>query len=160
MSYTFEEILEQEGVLVYTNVGVSMLPLIHEGKDVMTIRAISGEIKKYDAVLFCRPNINGRGRYVLHRVLKVYPNGTYFIVGDNTLSGEIVKRENILGVLTEISRKGKKKTFDGFGFKLYLLFWIKPYKFRFFVLRIKNFIRSVLYFFYKHTLRKLIKRKK
>ena len=37
MYTTFEEELEQNGKLVYTNVGVSMLPLLREGRDVMLI---------------------------------------------------------------------------------------------------------------------------
>ena len=34
---TFEEELKEKGVLVYTNVGTSMRPLIRQGKDVMII---------------------------------------------------------------------------------------------------------------------------
>ena len=35
---SFEEILEKDGVLTYTNKGVSMKPLLREDRDVMVIK--------------------------------------------------------------------------------------------------------------------------
>ena len=37
MKMTFEEVLEREGRLVYTNVGISMLPLLRQGKDLFVV---------------------------------------------------------------------------------------------------------------------------
>ena len=37
---TFEEELKEKGILVYTNVGTSMRPLIRQGKDVMIIKSV------------------------------------------------------------------------------------------------------------------------
>ena len=86
---TFEEVLAQNGKLAYTNVGISMMPLIREGRDVMMIEAReTAAIRRYDAVLFRRPGVTGRGAYVLHRILKILPDGKYWIVGDNCTSGE------------------------------------------------------------------------
>ncbi len=147
---TFEQVLERDGHLAYTNVGVSMLPLIREGRDVMIInKCCTKQLKRFDAVLFYRENAEGRGRYVLHRILKILPSGDYFIAGDNCYEGETVKPYQILGVLSGISRGGKPCNFNGFGYKMYILFWCAPYKMRFIILRIKRFfkrcIRAVLY---------------
>lgn len=101
---TFEEVLSTQGRLVYTNKGVSMMPLLRQGKDVMVIEAIHEPLKKYDTVLFVRPRVPGRSPYILHRILKVNPDGTYFIIGDNCFDGEIVPRENIIGILTAVRR--------------------------------------------------------
>lgn len=50
---SFEEMLDRNGYLAYTNVGVSMMPLLRQGKDVMEIRKKGPErCKKYDAVLY------------------------------------------------------------------------------------------------------------
>ena len=38
-SATFEEVLARDGVLVYRTRGVSMEPMLREGRDVVTIRA-------------------------------------------------------------------------------------------------------------------------
>ena len=69
---TFEEELNKSGKLVYTNVGISMLPLLREGKDVMIIEK-ADDYHRLDAVLFKRPGVEGRGKYILHRILKIYP---------------------------------------------------------------------------------------
>ena len=97
MYTTFEGELERSGKLAYTNVGVSMLPLIRQGKDVMVIEK-ADTYRPLDAVLFRRKGVTGRGAYVLHRILKSMPDGKYWIVGDNCVSGELVERGNILGL--------------------------------------------------------------
>ena len=142
---SFEEVLSRDGRLAYTNVGFSMRPLIREGKDVMIIekRDVSA-LKKYDAVLFRRQNIKGRGEYVLHRILKILSDGSFYIVGDNCTEGEIVKPSQILGVLSGLYREGKPIDMDSFKYKIYITFWCAPYPFRFFVLRTKRFIRRCL----------------
>ncbi len=141
---TFEEILEKSGSLVYTNVGVSMRPLIREGKDVMRIKRADGEIRKYDVVLFKRPHISGRGHYVLHRVIRISKDGGYWIVGDNCVSGEMVSRENIIGVLEAVVRNGKTVRAEDLSYRFYVAFWCAPYRFRFFVLRSLRFAKRAL----------------
>ena len=145
---TFEEELARSGKLVYTNVGVSMLPLLREGRDVMMIEAREpGEIRRFDAVLFRRKGVIGRGAYVLHRILKVLPDGKYWIVGDNCTSGEVVATEDILGVLTQVGRGGRKTIHvTDFSYRMYVLLWCRPYHFRFFVLRSLRFGKRCLRF--------------
>lgn len=155
---TFEEELRKSGVIAYTNVGVSMLPLIKENKDALIIRKVEPEsLKRYDIVLFKRENVKGRGRYVLHRIIKPLKDGKYFIVGDNCTDGETVDKEQILGVLTEIVRADKKVELRGFCYKAYLYLWCAPYHMRFLILKAKNFIRyvagAVIYKLKKHIFR-------
>ena len=69
--YTFEEIIEKEGQLVYSSVGTSMLPLIRQGRDLIVIEKPKGRLGKYDIPLYKRAG----GQYVLHRVVKVLPEG-------------------------------------------------------------------------------------
>lgn len=139
---SFEEVLCRDGRLAYTNVGVSMLPLIREGRDVMIIeRRDAAALKPYDAVLFRREHIKGRGEYVLHRILKQLPDGSFYIVGDNCTEGETVKPSQILGVLTGLHRSGKPVDMDGFRYKAYVALWCAPYRLRFLVLRAYRFFR-------------------
>ena len=138
---TFEEELERHGSIIFTNVGVSMRPLIREGKDVMHIKRAGGELKKYDVVLFVRPNVIGRGHYVLHRIIKMNKDGSFWIVGDNCLEGETVSRENIIGVLDAVVRNGKTVKSTDFSYRLYVIFWSAPYHFRFFTLKLLRFAK-------------------
>lgn len=44
---SFEEILTNEGRLIYSNVSDSMLPLIRQGRDLVEIERVSGRLKRY-----------------------------------------------------------------------------------------------------------------
>ena len=99
----FEEELKKNGVIVFTNKGDSMMPLLREGKDVMVIRAQKDGFRKNDAVLFKRDN----GQYIMHRITRVRDDGSYTIVGDNCMTGERVRPDQLLGILTEVRRDGK-----------------------------------------------------
>lgn len=106
MTTTFEEELNRTGKLVYTASGVSMMPLIRQQTDLILIEK-RDHWGVPDVVLFRRPGVTGRGAYVLHRIARVNPDGSCFIIGDNCISGETVQPENILGVLTDVIRDGK-----------------------------------------------------
>ena len=41
---------------------------------------------------------NDESSYVLHRILKALPDDRYWIVGDNCVSGDIVKRKNRMDI--------------------------------------------------------------
>ena len=129
---TFEDILERDGVLVYTTRGVSMRPLLRQGRDVMMIEKPKEHWKKYDAVLFLRKN----GQYVLHRILKVYPDRCW-IVGDNCISGEMVPNDRIIGVMTSVKRNGRVIRPTDWLYRVYVRLWCAPYPVRFFLLRAK-----------------------
>ncbi len=140
--HTFEELLEKQGRFVYTNMGFSMLPLLRQKRDIIEIRKKEpGRCRKYDVVLFKRGP-----KYVLHRILKVLPDG-YIIAGDNCyILEKDIKDEDILGVMTRVNRDGKDITPDNKLYKLYVHLWCDIYPVRFIILRIRAFIRRCLSF--------------
>ena len=134
--YTFEEVLDRNGVLVYTNVGISMMPLLRQRRDIIEIRKKeSGRCKKYDVVLYKRNE-----QYILHRILRVLPSG-YLIAGDNNF---FVEREitdaDILGVMTRVVRDGKDITMDDPLYRFYVHLWCDCYPLRMFLLWGKAFV--------------------
>lgn len=136
---TFEEQLAQHGAFVYTNVGVSMLPLLRQGRDLMVITQKPTErCRKLDAVLFKRRN----GQYILHRILEVREKD-YYIVGDNCISGEYVQEDQILGVLTEVIRKGKRFPVTDPSYLRYVHLWCDHYRVRFAILRVLFKLRRI-----------------
>lgn len=131
-SVSYEEELQKNGKIIRTNVGISMMPLLREGRDVMIIERPSGRLKKYDVPLYKR-----NGQYVLHRIIRVKPDG-YDIIGDNCVRVEKdVKDEQVIGVLTGVIRGGKEISFDSFGYKLYYHLWCDFLYIRIFILKIK-----------------------
>ena len=141
-SLSFAEALARSGRIAYTVSGVSMRPLIREGRDVVVIeRRSPDEIRRYDAVLFRRPGVKGRGEYVLHRVLARRSDGRFWIVGDNCVSGEDVAPENVLGVMTALNRGGRNVRLTGKAYRAYVRLWCAPWRLRFVLLRILHLIR-------------------
>lgn len=131
---SFEEYLEKNGTLAYTNVGVSMMPLLRQGRDVMVIRRKGPQrCRKYDAVLFKRRN----GQYVLHRVVKVLESG-YYIIGDNCVAGEYVQEDQILGILTEVVRSNRTIRVTDRKYLAYVHLWCDFLPVRCFLLRAKS----------------------
>ena len=110
------EYLEAHGSLTYSNVGVSMRPLLRQGKDLFILRKKGAErCRVGDVVLYRRPPDS----YVLHRVLEVLPQG-YVILGDNCVRLERdIPEEAILGVMTGFVRGGKSHSVTERGYRLY-----------------------------------------
>lgn len=136
---TFAQELERTGHLVYTNKGISMMPLLRQDRDLMILKkAEPGTLKKLDAVLFIRPN----GQYVLHRILEEQ-DGLYWIVGDNCVSGEYVREEQIIGVLTGVIRDGKTISVEDPAYQRYVHLWCDHYPTRIAILKVRNRIRAL-----------------
>ncbi len=137
---SFEELLEQDGYLVYTNGGYSMMPLLRERKDIIIIKKKGPErCKKYDVALYKRGET-----YILHRILKVLPDG-YIIAGDhNSFVEKDIKDENILGVMTRVIRDGKSIYMDDWRYRLYVHLWVDFYPIRAAILHCKAGIRALI----------------
>ncbi|MEE0856332.1 MAG: nucleotidyltransferase family protein [Ruminococcus sp.] len=102
MNKKFEDIITEQGKLVYTNVGDSMYPLI-KPRDLLVIEAVKKPLKVGDVPLYKRDS----GQYVLHRIVGI-DSGEYSTKGDNrTFVEKGVTDKHIIGVLTAIVRNGK-----------------------------------------------------
>ncbi|WP_297957724.1 S24/S26 family peptidase [uncultured Ruminococcus sp.] len=131
---TFEEILERDGRLVYTNVGDSMRPLIRQDRDLLIIEKPNGRLKKYDVPLYRRDS----GQYVLHRILKVRSED-YVICGDNRTNKEYgITDRHIIGVLTAVVRGGREIPVTDRKYRLYVHMWCDFFPIRAFILKAKK----------------------
>ena len=100
-----------------------------------------GRCKKYDVVLYKRDN-----KYILHRILKVLPDG-YIIAGDHNVFIETdIKDKDILGVMKRVVRDGKSITPDNIWYKIYVHLWCDVYPVRMMILRVKWFVYRCLRF--------------
>lgn len=129
MTKKFEDIINEQGQLVYTNVGDSMYPLI-KPRDLLVIKKVTAPLKKNDIPLYKRDS----GQYVLHRIVKI-KNGEYYICGDNRAFIERgITDRHIIGVLTDIVREGRTIPVNSPEFKSY----VKLLPLRRSIIRIKN----------------------
>ena len=135
---SFEEELERNGTLVFTNKGRSMMPLLRQDRDLMVIEKKGPErCKKYDVILFKRD-----GKYVLHRILKVRERD-YYVVGDNHRRGESVRDSQILGVMTQVVRDGRTITAEDPAYRRYVRLWCDFFPVRAGIFFVRDGLRAV-----------------
>lgn len=131
---TIEEQLRLgKSVITYTK-GTSMKPLLIEGKSYVVVSPITEPLSVGDIPIFRRFD----GKYVLHRLIRMDEN-YYYTRGDNCIGVEQVPRAELLGVVTEISRKGKKIMLDSRGYRTYVAVWraLTPVRIFFYKVRAK-----------------------
>ncbi len=136
-----EDILRKEGVFVSTTSGVSMYPMLRDRRDTIVVRPLKeGErLKKLDVPLYKRGE-----QYVLHRIIKVLPNG-YNILGDNCMKVEKnIPDSAVIGVLQEMWRGEKKVSLNSFGYKLYKWAIYLIYPLRIVYKKIRAFVGKLL----------------
>lgn len=137
-----EEVLEKQGFYMSTTVGTSMYPLLRNRRDTIVIYPVTEPLKKYDVPLYRR-----REKYVLHRIVKVTPQG-YVICGDNCIQKEYdITQDQIIGVLRGIRRGEREIKMDGISYQCYCRLWVAFYPVRCVVKRVirklKNGIKKV-----------------
>ena len=119
--------LETKGEFISLIKGLSMMPLLRQGKDIVVITKPTGELKKGDVPLYKRRNYDF---LVLHRILKVRDND-YIIRGDNTYSLEYVPKDYVIGVLKGFYREGKYYDCNkSRAYKVYIVYNRMNYVFR------------------------------
>lgn len=109
------DVLDSGGEFTLYPRGTSMLPLIVEGRDSVTLekRAVSvGDIAFYR---------RADGSFVLHRAVG-FENGAYTMCGDNQLTLEKgVAPQQVIAAVKYVTRRGRRV--GGAGYRLYLLLW-------------------------------------
>ena len=101
--YKFEDVLNKDGELYFTNVGYSMYPLIKEREDILHI-VQSHTYKKGDIILFK----SKEDHYVLHRILKIKKDQIITAGDYNYFKDQPIIKEQILGLLISIKKKDGK----------------------------------------------------
>ncbi len=92
--------LSGHGFLLTVGKGFSMRPLLKPDNNLLKIFPPQSKYRKYDVVLFQ----NSEGDYVLHRIIKIRPEG-YITRGDGSILKEMgIQNQNILGILGEFVR--------------------------------------------------------
>ena len=139
-SVSIEEYLAQNSTLTYANVGVSMLPLLRQGRDLFTVEKKGPDRCRVGDVALYR-----RGKdYVLHRIVGVRERD-YVLLGDNCINREYgITDADILGVMTGYVRGGKERSVRSPGYRLYSWLWLHTEKPRIFGKRALAALRRIL----------------
>ena len=139
---SFEKVLAEKGYLVYGIHGISMKPMLRQERDTVVIRSVEGSLHRYDVALYRYPS----GKYVLHRLIRVLPDGKYVFRGDNLYTDETtITDENVLGVLDAVIRGGKTVSVHTLWYRLYARLWVGIYPLRKAFHTLKGFLTEGLW---------------
>ena len=140
---------------VDTNVYVSMLrDLVNEGKECRLL--ISGSsmapflVHERDSIIFSKPDRELRrgdmvfyqrdnGQYVMHRILKVKPEGLYIIGDAQTEVEGPVRPEQVFALVTKVNRKGKWVGPGNFWWWFFSTVWLRLFPIRRLILKLYPF---------------------
>lgn len=112
-----EKLAENQSVQL-SPVGISMLPMLRQGRDCVILKPVSGRLKIYDIPLYQRDD----GHYVLHRIIKV--GETYTCMGDNQFRVETgVRQDQLIAVVAGFTRDGNSHSVDALSYRVYCRFW-------------------------------------
>lgn len=131
-----QETLSQGKSVTFSPRGISMLPMLRQGRDTVTLAPIDRELRKYDIPLYRRDN----GAFVLHRIVAV--GDTFTCIGDNQYELEHgIRKDQMIGVVTAFARDGRTVKVSSVGYKMYcrLWHWLRPVKR--FLGRVKRYLK-------------------
>lgn len=114
---TIRAVLDSGGEFTIFPRGTSMLPLIVQGRDSVTLE--KAPVRPGDIAFYQRAD----GSYILHRVISEQ-NGSFTMCGDNQLSPEPgITPEQITARVRYITRNGKKIPAGKFSYRAYVFLW-------------------------------------
>lgn len=119
--------------------GVSMLPMLRQGKDAVELAPLPERLSKYDLPVYQYPS----GKVVMHRVVDV-KDDHYVCLGDNTYEYEHIRPEQLIGVVSAFKRGEKRINVDAPGYRLYCRVWVAIFPLRKFLKRAKGWLRRHL----------------
>lgn len=119
--------------------GVSMLPMLRQGKDMVEIAPLPDRLKKYDLPVYQYPS----GKIVMHRVVGV-TDSHYICLGDNTYEYEYICHEQMIAVVSAFKRGEKRITVDSPGYRIYSRLWVLSFPLRRLLKRAKGWLRRLL----------------
>ena len=130
-----EECLYTGRSFTFSPHGVSMLPMLRQGRDTVTLSPLPERLRKYDLPLYRRPD----GKFILHRVVGTAADGSYICIGDHQYVYETgVRPEWMIAVVTKFTRDHREHSVQELPYRLYCRVWHYSRKPRKFLQRIRR----------------------
>lgn len=112
--------------------GSSMSPFLIHQRDTIYFKKPDRELKAGDMVFYQRRD----GRFVMHRIRRIRPEGFYMIGDGQTEIEGPLQREQIFGLVTAVQRKGKMIRPGDFWWEFFARVWLR-------IIPLRNLIRRI-----------------
>lgn len=112
------EKLEAGQSVRFSPMGISMLPMLRQGRDSVLLSPLPDKLRKYDLPLYQRDD----GKFIMHRI--VATGQTYTCAGDNQFVLEQgLRQDQMIGVVTAFYRDDRKISVKSLPYQLYCRLW-------------------------------------
>lgn len=102
-----------------TVTGISMLPMLRPGRDVVYLERPDRPLRTGDIILYRRKN----GSYILHRIIRC--DRSLICCGDNQWQPEPVEREQVIARVAAFKRNGKHRECRDRMYGVYVFLWVR-----------------------------------
>ena len=134
-----KEVLSQGKTVRFSPRGISMLPMLRQGRDSVVLSPLPDKLRKYDLPLYQRDD----GKYILHRVVNA--GETYTCIGDNQFVYEPgLRHDQMIAIVTAFTRDDREISVKDPGYQIYCRLWHYSRKIRHFYRRGKGWLRRHL----------------
>lgn len=114
-----KELVEEGHQVSLTISGSSMSPFLIHHRDTIYFQRPHRELKVGDMVFYRRSN----GKYVMHRICRIRPEGLYTVGDAQTEVEGPLRRDQIFGLVTAVNRKGRLLRPGNFWWEFFALVW-------------------------------------
>ena len=136
-----EEVIQSGGSCKLKVTGYSMTPTLRHLKDSVVLVSPEKRQPKKNEIVFIKRDT---GKHVLHRIRKIIDDQSFIMNGDAQQWTEVVRFNQVIGVVDYFYRGDKEVSCDNIKYKTYVKLWVLCKPIRPLIFRFRNLVRKVI----------------
>ena len=136
-----EEVIQSGGSCKLKVTGYSMTPTLRHLKDSVVLVSPEKRQPKKNEIVFIKRDT---GKHVLHRIRKIIDDQSFIMNGDAQQWTEVVRFNQVIGVVDSFYRGDKEVSCDNIKYKTYVKLWVLCKPIRPLIFKYRNLVRKVI----------------
>ena len=136
-----EEVIESGGSCKLRVTGYSMTPTLRHLKDSVVLVSPQKRKPKKDEIVFIKRD---SGKHVLHRIRKIIDDNSFVMNGDAQQWTEVVRFDQVIGVVEAFYRDDKLISCDNKKYKIYMKLWVICKPIRPIIFKSRSLIKKII----------------
>lgn len=136
-----EEVIQSGGSCKLKVTGYSMTPTLRHLKDSVVLVSPEKRQPKKNEIVFIKRDT---GKHVLHRIRKIIDDKSFIMNGDAQQWTEVVRFDQVIGVVESFYRGDKEVSCDNKKYKMYVKLWVFFKPIRPLIFKFRNLVRKVI----------------
>ena len=136
-----EEVIQSGGSCKLKVTGYSKTPTQRHLKDRVVLVSPEKRQPKKNEIVFIKRDT---GKHVLHRIRKIIDDQSFIMNGDAQQWTEVVRFNQVIGVVDSFYRGDKEVSCDNIKYKIYVKLWVLCKPIRPLIFKFRNLVRKVI----------------